>query len=161
MNNMWREAQNNFKGIKFKNDFDTEFVNNIILNPKYIREYLDANCKYLDKTPEGIKNFYYINNYKGRGIGDIFYNLYCYIALRITIDRPNHTEKEYGRIKTIFARYDKGATNELLKLVRKIALEDYWLPFRRIAINKIKRNAIYNNGLGLKLAIKAFKEDFN
>ena len=32
---------------------------------------------------------------------------------------------------------------------------------RKIAINKIKRNAIYNNGLGLKLAIKAFKEDFN
>ena len=31
----------------------------------------------------------------------------------------------------------------------------------KIAIDKIKRNAIYNNGLGLKLAIKAYSKDFN
>jgi hypothetical protein len=31
---------------------------------------------------------------------------------------------------------------------------------RKIAISKIKRNAIYNNGLGLKLAIKAYSKDF-
>ena len=31
---------------------------------------------------------------------------------------------------------------------------------RNIAVNKIKRNRIYNTGLGLKLAIKKFKEEF-
>jgi len=31
---------------------------------------------------------------------------------------------------------------------------------KKIAISKIKRNAIYNNGLGLKLAIKAYSNDF-
>jgi hypothetical protein len=30
----------------------------------------------------------------------------------------------------------------------------------KIAIDKIKRNAIYNNGLGLKLAVKAYSKDF-
>jgi hypothetical protein len=31
---------------------------------------------------------------------------------------------------------------------------------RNIAISKIKRNRIYNDGLGLKLAIKAYNKDF-
>jgi hypothetical protein len=31
---------------------------------------------------------------------------------------------------------------------------------RNIAINKIKRNRIYNDGLGLKLAVKAYSKDF-
>lgn len=31
---------------------------------------------------------------------------------------------------------------------------------RNIAVNKIKRNRIYNMGLGLKLAVKKFKEEF-
>jgi hypothetical protein len=31
---------------------------------------------------------------------------------------------------------------------------------RRIAINKIMRNSIYNNGLGLKLRINAYSKDF-
>jgi hypothetical protein len=31
----------------------------------------------------------------------------------------------------------------------------------KIAVDKIKRNAIYNTGLGLKLAIKAYNKDFN
>jgi hypothetical protein len=31
---------------------------------------------------------------------------------------------------------------------------------RKIAISKIKRNALYNNGLGLKLAVRAYSKDF-
>jgi len=31
---------------------------------------------------------------------------------------------------------------------------------RKIAISKIKRNALYNTGLGLKLAVKAYSKDF-
>jgi hypothetical protein len=31
---------------------------------------------------------------------------------------------------------------------------------RKIAISKIKRNALYNNGLGLKLAVREYSKDF-
>jgi hypothetical protein len=45
------------------------------------------------------------------------------------------------------------------ELVERIMRKQYEAE-RRIAINKIKRNAIYNNGLGLKLAVKAYSKDF-
>ena len=32
--------------------------------------------------------------------------------------------------------------------------------FKKLAIKKIMRNSIYNNGLGLKLAVKSFKKEF-
>ena len=43
---------------------------------------------------------------------------------------------------------------ELLMAIKKRVTE------RRIALNKIKRNAIYNNGLGLKLAVREYSKDF-
>jgi hypothetical protein len=43
---------------------------------------------------------------------------------------------------------------ELLVAIKKRVTE------RRIALSKIKRNAIYNNGLGLKLAVREYSKDF-
>jgi hypothetical protein len=51
--------------------------------------------------------------------------------------------------------------DKLVILYEEEELEQKIIEFtRRNAINKIKRNAIYNNGLGLKLAIKAYSKDF-
>ncbi len=50
------------------------------------------------------------------------------------------------------------------KIKRKIPIlyyNTYIKPvITKIAINKIKRNAIYNHGLGLKLAIREYSKDF-
>jgi uncharacterized sporulation protein YeaH/YhbH (DUF444 family) len=43
---------------------------------------------------------------------------------------------------------------ELLVAIKKRVTE------RRIALSKIKRNALYNNGLGLKLAVREYSKDF-
>ena len=63
-------------------------------------------------------------------------------------------KKLYNRLNFLEVQYQIKNNTELLKAIRQRVTS------RRIAINKIKRNAIYNNGLGLKLAVKAFSKDF-
>ena len=50
---------------------------------------------------------------------------------------------------------------QLVELYEEEELEQNTIKVsRNIAISKIKRNAIYNTGLGLRLAVKAFSKDF-
>jgi hypothetical protein len=56
---------------------------------------------------------------------------------------------------------DEDTYLQVISILRKIDFNKRFLPqAKKIAIDKIKRNAIYNTGLGLKLAVKAFNKDF-
>jgi len=51
---------------------------------------------------------------------------------------------------------------QAISILKKIDWDKRFLPTaKKIAINKIKRNSIYNLGLGLKIAKKQYSKDFN
>jgi len=50
---------------------------------------------------------------------------------------------------------------KVISILKKIDYDKRFLSkAKKIAIDKIKRNSIYNTGLGLKLAVKAYSKDF-
>jgi hypothetical protein len=59
-------------------------------------------------------------------------------------------------IEKDFNKNTYGILDELIRLFKELIDA----PFKNIAINKIKRNAIYNHGLGLKLAVREYSKDF-
>ena len=63
-------------------------------------------------------------------------------------------KKLFNRLNFLEVQWKIKKNTELLKAIRRR------VTTRRIAINKIKRNAIYNNGLGLKLAVVEYSKDF-
>jgi hypothetical protein len=65
-----------------------------------------------------------------------------------------YLKKLYNKLNLLEVKYKITNNTELLNAIRRRIVS------RRIAFNKIKRNAIYNTGLGLKLAVKAFNKDF-
>lgn len=65
-----------------------------------------------------------------------------------------YIKKLYNKLNLLEVKYKITNNTDLLNAIRRRIVS------RRIAINKIKRNRLYNLGLGLKLSIKAFNKDF-
>jgi hypothetical protein len=134
-----------------KDAFKSEEIN------KDIRAILD---------PTNIK--FYINNYYKRG-ETIYYKRG---EESISGKRPHSNMCEYlifimysGRasgkismrkIEELFDKNALGIQDELIRKFKEVRDE----PYKHLAIQKIKRNAIYNNGLGLKLAVREYSKDF-
>ena len=78
-----------------------------------------------------------------------------------------HLEKygDYDQVKLI-NKLLKNNTYNIRDMLNKAMCDAYFNKYiapsviKAIAINKIKRNAIYNNGLGLKLAVKEYSKEF-
>ena len=67
----------------------------------------------------------------------------------------------YFRAKYLLTDCNDELLNKIVELYKEEELEENLIRVsRNNAISKIKRNAIYNKGLGLKLAVKAFSKDF-
>ena len=67
----------------------------------------------------------------------------------------------YFKAKEILNDYNDELLNKVVELYKEEELEQNLIKVsRNNAISKIKRNRIYNTGLGLKLAVKAFSKDF-
>ena len=64
--------------------------------------------------------------------------------------------KDIKFIEKDFTKNTYSILDELIRLFKEVIDA----PLKKIAIDKIKRNRIYNTGLGLKLAVKAFSKDF-
>jgi len=150
MNEQWREAiYNDAKqdaGFGFKDKTKNELVW-FVLDPKKINDYIN---KFYDRNETRI--YYSANPNKGmlierRNFNNLwFYTDYLYY--KYGIDRPTLTK--------ILKNNTYKVQDKLIKMFKEIIDA----PFKHLAIQKIKRNAIYNNGLGLKLAIKAYSKDF-
>ena len=65
-----------------------------------------------------------------------------------------YIKKLYNKLNLLEVKYKITNNTDLLNAIRRRIVS------RRIAINKIKRNKIYNLGLGLKLAVKAYSKEF-
>jgi len=65
-----------------------------------------------------------------------------------------YLKKLYNKLNIMEIDWKIRRNKELLNAIRKRVTE------RRIALSKIKRNALYNNGLGLKLAVREYSKDF-
>jgi len=59
-------------------------------------------------------------------------------------------------LEKLFDKNALGIQDELIRKFKEVRDE----PYKHLAIQKIKRNAIYNNGLGLKLAVREYSKDF-
>jgi hypothetical protein len=118
-----------------------------VLDPKKINAYIN---KYYDRNETRI--YYAPNPNKGMLIErKNFNNIWFYIDYLYYIDGIDKPT-----LLKIFKNNTYGITDELIRMFKEIIDA----PFKHLAIQKIKRNAIYNNGLGLKLAIKAYNKDF-
>ena len=130
----------------FKDKNKNEAVRSV-LDPIRINAYIN---KYYDRNATHI--YYAPNPNKGMLIErKNFNNIWFYIEYLYYIDgidKPTLTK--------IFNNNTYGVQDELIRMFKEIIDA----PFKHLAIQKIKRNAIYNNGLGLKLAIKAYSKDF-
>jgi hypothetical protein len=130
----------------FKDKTKNELVRSI-LDPKKINTYIN---KYYDRNETRI--YYSANPNKGMLIErKNFNNLWFYtdyLYYKDGIDRPT--------ITNILKNNTYGVKDELIRMFEELIDA----PFKHLAIQKIKRNAIYNNGLGLKLAINAYSKDF-
>jgi hypothetical protein len=72
------------------------------------------------------------------------------------------TWEEYLLLTKIMTKNTYKIRDMLIRAISYAYFTEYIAPpiIKAIAISKIKRNAIYNKGLGLKLAIKAYSKDF-
>ena len=93
---------------------------------------------------------------------DMFYHLKNNYALTEPFMEAYKTKNK----EQFVAEYVKYITYETLRDYR-YELEEEIINYnkikqvsKKIAIDKIKRNAIYNKGLGLKLAVKEYSKDF-
>jgi hypothetical protein len=87
------------------------------------------------------------------------------VIKRVTIsyDLIHHDEEKIMTHKLIYtdeSEFGKFLTRTVEKHSEKLEKERLEKVIRKIAISKIKRNALYNNGLGLKLAVRAYSKDF-
>jgi hypothetical protein len=87
------------------------------------------------------------------------------VIKRVTIeyDLIHHDEEKIMTHKLIYtdeSEFGKFLTRTVEKHSQKLEKERLEKVIRKIAISKIKRNAIYNNGLGLKLAVREYSKDF-
>jgi hypothetical protein len=138
-------------------------VNNILLNPIYIKAYLGylilsefkVDTIFMDDPTPKIFN---ANNLKFDTMKHSLYNLYYYLMyLDISL-----TNAERKTLFKVISNNNYKVKDLLYKKVADVYFTEYILiPIsKKLAINKIKRNRIYNLGLGLKLSIKAFNKDF-
>jgi hypothetical protein len=105
-------------------------------NVWYIIRYVYKKCKQYDKEE--------LLDYLENDSQNKFCSIYMYFKAREILE--SLWDYEYEVLDQLEELYKE----EELRVVSK-----------GIAINKIKRNNIYNLGLGLKLSIKAFNKDFN
>ena len=155
----------NFKNAKYYN-----LVNNTLLDPYLVKKYTEEvlitdNLKVLyligfidDKRPNRLNaNHFYLDN-KSKSI----YNLNFYLDwLGMNLSWAEYNilfkvlSKNTYKIRDLLINAFINAENTyfITNIVNPIS--------RKLALDKIKRNSIYNLGLGLKLSIKAFKEDFD
>jgi hypothetical protein len=87
------------------------------------------------------------------------------VIKRVTIkyDLIHDGEERVMTHKLIYtdeSEFGKFLTRTVEKHTQKLEKERIEKVIRKIAISKIKRNALYNNGLGLKLAVRAYSKDF-
>ena len=138
-------------------------VNNILLNPIYIKAYLGylilsefkVDTIFMDDPTPKIFN---ANNLKFDTMKHSLYNLYYYLMyLDISL-----TNAERKTLFKVISNNNYKVKDLLYKKIADVYFTEYILiPIsKKLAINKIKRNRIYNLGLGLKLSIKAFNKDF-
>ena len=138
-------------------------VNNILLNPIYIKAYLGylilsefkVDTIFMDDPTPKIFN---ANNLKFDTMKHSLYNLYYYLMyLDISL-----TKSERKTLFKVISNNNYKVKDLLYKKIADVYFTEYILiPIsKKLAINKIKRNRIYNLGLGLKLSIKAFNKDF-
>jgi hypothetical protein len=141
-------------------------INNTLLNPANITTYLikpliKSNFYtdpvfMLNPTPNIFNEELFIYD----DIAYSIYNLSLYINKLINNGLiTNRDKKILNRVLT------KNSYNIKTLLINKVSAL-YYLEYtvkpisKAIAINKIKRNKIYNLGLGLKLAVKAYSKEF-
>ena len=147
-----------------------KLVNNILLDEwlveKYAKEVLiDTNIKVLhligfidDKRPNRLnaKRFYISKDNKS------IYNLNFYLDWL----GMNFNEAEYNTIYKVLSKNTYKVRdlliNAFINFENNYFIKNVVKPVsKKLALDKIMRNRIYNLGLGLKLSIKAFKEDFS
>ena len=109
---------------------------------------------------------YYIKEWYERKDSNIYYDTYDkdmrhhnnmreYINFVIYSGRADCTQP-FHTIINLFTENIYGIQDELIRMFKEVRDE----PYKQLAIQKIKRNAIYNNGLGLKLAVREYSKDF-
>ena len=150
---------NAFKNAKYYNLVKTKLLNPININ-KYIGYVVDNNFKVdtnfmLDPTP----NVFNPNNFRIDKMLHTIYNLINYINLKCV----SPTKADYNTLYRVLSNNTYNIRTMLISALTNAYFINYVvMPIsKKLAINKIKRNSIYNLGLGLKLSIKAFKDDFN
>jgi hypothetical protein len=138
-------------------------VNNTLLNPIYIKAYLGylilsefkVDSIFMnDPTPK----IFNANNLRFDNMIHSLYNLYYYLQyLDISL-----TNAERKTLFKVISNNNYKVKDLLYKKVADVYFTEYIvIPIsKKLAINKIKRNRLYNLGLGLKLSIKAFNKDF-
>ena len=147
-----------FKNAKYYNLVKTKLLNPININ-KYIGCVVDNNFRVdttfmADPTP----NVFNPNNFCIDKMRHTIYNLNNYIRLKII----TNTKADYNTLYRVLSNN----TYKIMDMLISVLTNAYFINYvvmpisKKIAIDKIKRNKIYNMGLGLKLAVKAFSKDF-
>jgi hypothetical protein len=164
-------------------------VNNILLNPTHINVYLDYLIKsYFNNTGftfnrknlmlriqlitaenNGILPYFgddtglTFNSYRFScdiGTTNTLYDLVYYVDYLLWYNFIN--KAEYRTLKRVLLANAYKVRDLVAEKIKTTYIDNYLLPpiSRKIAINKIRRNAIYNLGLGLKLAVREYSKDF-
>ena len=134
-----------YKKDAFK-DMRTNIYVNSILDREHMKDYIKKWYEHKDT------NIYYDNTDKDLNHNNNVYNYLNFVIFsgRAECTRPLHT------IINLFTENILGIQDELIRMFKEVRDE----PYKQLAIQKIKRNAIYNKGLGLKLAVREYEKEF-
>jgi hypothetical protein len=139
--------------------YDLEFavLKNELQNPKLVKKYI----KRISSSNKLIlmKEMFHMTKYD-----DIEEDKWEHISRLFCEDKWDEIVKAYMYYKSYYLVEDQKdhAYLQVISILKKIDYDRRFLPeAKKIAINKIKRNSIYNLGLGLKIAKKQYSKDFN
>jgi hypothetical protein len=140
---------------KFINAPYYNLANNTLLKAKNIKRFI----KYI---LENIKYYNGVFNPKAFCINACDFLIPDPYNLRPYIRRLKLPKADYATLYRAVKNNSYNIRNILIEKINAIYMWDYIIePVARvIAINKIKRNRLYNLGLGLKLAIKEYSKEF-
>jgi hypothetical protein len=140
-------------------------TNTITYNPKNVMVMIDLNIRsnngilpYL--SPNTGSTFNAINFNIDIGTNRTLYDLVYYLRYLLYYDYIN--KAQFNTLKRVLLRNTYNVRHLIAEKMRITYITKYIMPpiSKNIAINKIKRNAIYNHGLGLKLAVREYSKDF-
>ena len=141
----YKKYMSTYKKDAFKDERTNIYVNSI-LNREHMKVFIK---KWYDRKDSDI---YYDNNDKDLSHNNNVYNYLNFVIYSGLAEGhiPFHTKIN------LFTENIYGIQDELIRMFKEVRDE----PYKQLAIQKIKRNALYNNGLGLKLAVREYSKDF-